>query len=255
MNQPARARVSRLILPAVLMALCVAVPVPVTANQDRASATMPPLAPPAAGSVAAVASPRVSVPDYVVGEADGTVDIVVSLDAVGLNTVTVPYQTETATADGNDFVGLAGLSLVFSPGDTVKHIVVTIKNDLIAEGIQSFTLHLLGATGGTLAKAVGRVSIIDDDTLVVSPHLLVRDATVDEKAGTVAIPVLLGGPIGEASASSLSVDYTTTAGSATPGPTTRPPAGPSSSPPATRSGPSSSRSSTTPSPRAPRRSA
>ena len=49
MNQPARARVSRMFLPAVLMALCVAVPVPVTANQDRAAAMMPPLTPLARG--------------------------------------------------------------------------------------------------------------------------------------------------------------------------------------------------------------
>ena len=36
-----------------------------------------------------------------------------------------------------------------------------------------------------------------------------RDAVVDEKAGTVNIPVLLGGPTGQVSASTVTVDYAT----------------------------------------------
>src|SRR2546422_6716484 len=83
---------------------------------------------------------------------------------------------------------------------------VEIINDIATEGVESFTLNLTSTTGGTLAKAIGPVSIVDNDTIVVSPRLFVRDVTVDEKAGTATVPVLLGGPSGEASTSPVSVD-------------------------------------------------
>src|SRR6185369_3750885 len=185
MSRRTGTRVRRTILPTFLIAALIAVPVPVAGmSRTLASASASRPGADAASSVAAVASPRVSVPDYVVGESDGTVDVSVSLDAPGINTVTVPYQTETGTADANDFVIVAGGSMVFSPGETTRVVRIEIKNDLIAEGVQSFVLHLLSATGGTMAKALGRVTIIDDDTLVGSPRLVVRDVTVDEKAGT-----------------------------------------------------------------------
>jgi predicted phage tail protein len=58
---------------------------------------------------------------------------------------------------------------VFGPGETTKTVRIEIKNDLVAEGVQSFVLHLLSASGGTLAKATGVVSIIDDDGALVVP--------------------------------------------------------------------------------------
>ena len=38
------------------------------------------------------------------------------------------------------------------------------------------------------------VSIVNDSTVVATPRLVVRDAVVDEKDGSVLVPVLLGGP-------------------------------------------------------------
>jgi hypothetical protein len=50
------------------------------------------------------------------------------------------------------------------------------------------------------------VSIIDNDTIEDTPKLFVRDATVDESAGTATFTVLLGGPSGAASNSVVTVD-------------------------------------------------
>src|SRR4029077_15774271 len=50
-----------------------------------------------------------------------------------------------------------------------------------------------------------------------APHLFVRDAVVDEKDGNARVSVLLGGPGGEASNSPVTVDFATSAGSATAG--------------------------------------
>ena len=44
---------------------------------------------------------------------------------------------------------------------------------------------------------------------MATPGLYVRDAVVDTGAGTVRVPVLLGGPAGAASASTVTVNYTT----------------------------------------------
>lgn len=81
------------------------------------------------------------------------------------------------------------------------------------EGLQSFTLELSGATGGaTIGRASTRVGIVDNDAVVATPRLFVRDAVVDEKDGTARVVVLLGGPAGLALSSSVTVDYTTSDG-------------------------------------------
>ena len=73
----------------------------------------------------------------------------------------------------------------------------------------SFTFNLSGATNATIARASTRVGIVDNDTLVATPSLFVRNAVVDQKAGSVSVPVLLGGPTGQVSASTVTVDYAT----------------------------------------------
>jgi hypothetical protein len=58
------------------------------------------------------------------------------------------------------------------------------------------------------------VSIVDDDTVVDTPHVFVRDVVVDEKAGTAGFVVMLGGPTGQSSNSTVTVDYATADGTA-----------------------------------------
>ena len=52
---------------------------------------------------------------------------------------------------------------------------------------------------------------------LATPGLYVRNAVVDNTAGNVMVPVLLGGPEGAPSTSTVTVDYTTANGSATAG--------------------------------------
>lgn len=103
-------------------------------------------------------------------------------------------------------------------GDTSANISVNITNDLVAEPIESFGVELSAKNGtplnATIARADTMVTIIDNDTVVPTPAVFARDAIVDEKAGTVSVPVILGGPTGEASDSTVTVDYTTTNGTA-----------------------------------------
>ncbi len=80
-----------------------------------------------------------------------------------------------------------------------------------------FTLTLSSAVNGTIVEPSTQVDIIGDGGVVSTPGLYVRSAVVDKSAGTVTVPVLLGGPQGAPSNSTVTVDYTTANGSATAG--------------------------------------
>ena len=143
-----------------------------------------------ASAVTPVASPRISVgPDVVVGESVGIVDVPVTLSAPGLSTVTVNFTTINGTAiapnSGTDYTGTSG-TLTFTPGQTRKDVLVAVTNDSVAEfpGLESFFVSVSAPTNATIARAVAMVSIIDNDTVVATPKLFMRDAIVDEKAGT-----------------------------------------------------------------------
>jgi Ca2+-binding RTX toxin-like protein len=163
----------------------------------------------------ALTAPRIGVSDAIVSEADGYVDIVVSLSAPGQNTVTVAYTTADSTADDGafDYVGASG-TLNFAAGETTKVVRVELSEFSGIEAFESFRFNLSSATNATIAKPSTLVSIIDNDTLEDTPKLFVRDATVDESAGTATFTVLLGGPSGAASNSVVTVDYATSNGSA-----------------------------------------
>ena len=83
-----------------------------------------------------------------------------------------------------------------------------------AEGLEAFTLALSTPVNASIARASGRISIVDNDSVVATPSLVVRDAVVDEKDGSALVSVLLGGPAGQASNGTVTVDYLTIDGTA-----------------------------------------
>src|SRR5262249_14532936 len=150
------------------------------------------------GAQAATAQSGLSVGDVIVGEADGHANVVVTLQPASSSTVTVSYATADSTASRfGDYVSASG-TLTFAPGQTSQVVPVTIGNDAGVENMESFTLGLSSPVNAFLARAFGRVSIVDNDTVVATPGLFVRDVTVDEQARSVTVPVLLGGPRGQA---------------------------------------------------------
>ena len=166
----------------------------------------------------AVALPLISVADGVVGEGDGYVDLVVRLSAPGQNVVTVNYTTDfgSATATGYDYETANG-TLTFAIGETTKIVRVELSEDTTAEQLEHFRLNLSAVHNATLAKATAMVSIVNNDTVVATPNLFVRDVVVDEKAGTASFVVMLGGAAGQTGTNTLSVDYATSNGTAVAG--------------------------------------
>jgi|GEM_PF-4035088 len=172
-----------------------------------------------ADSASAAASPNISAPpNVVVGEASGSVHLPVTLSSASTSTVTVHYATPSGGACNNLFVGKSG-TLTFSPGVRRQSVTITINNCGLGSftTFPNFTFTLSAAVNGTIIDPSTQVDIIGDGTAVATPGLYVRDAVVDNSAGNVMVPVLLGGPQGAPSNSTVTVHYATTNGSATAG--------------------------------------
>ena len=172
----------------------------------------------AANDAPAVAQPRLLVSDKVVGEGDNFVDVEVSLSAPGTNTITVQYGIEDFTANGNDYNRTSG-KLTFLPGETSKVVRVELRDDFgNTEYNDRFLFKLSAPANATLGgEGAAWIQTVDNDTVRDTPDLYVRDTVVDEKAGTVSFIVSLGRALGEASNSTVTVDYTTVDGTATAG--------------------------------------
>jgi Ca2+-binding RTX toxin-like protein len=164
-----------------------------------------------------VAQPRISIADAVVGENDGYVDVVVSLSAPGQSQITVNYTMANGTAANSlDYDAING-SLTFAAGETTKTIRVPLLDNVTAESLEYFFVSLNTPTNATIAKSYAIVNIVDNDSVVDTPAIYVRDVVVDEKAGTATFVVTLGKNGGQSSNSTVTVDYATANDSASAG--------------------------------------
>ena len=123
----------------------------------------------------------------------------------------------SSTGCNADYDGVAG-SLTFAPGETTKVVRVDLFDcGGIPENLELFLFELSTAGSASIVRASGRVGIVDNGSIVDTPLLFVRDAVVDERDATARVSVLLGGPHGQASNSTVTVDYQTVNGTASAG--------------------------------------
>ncbi len=175
-----------------------------------------------ASGAAPVATPNISAPpDVIVGAADGYVDLPVTLSPPGTSSVTVNYSFANQTAvEGTvcpDAYNGENDSLTFTPGQTVQVIRADILNCGTSStlGLRSFRVNLTPNSGaGSIVRASTRVGIVGNGNPTATPGLSVRNAVVDNGAGFVQVPVLLGGPSGTAGTSPVTVNYSTHDGTA-----------------------------------------
>src|SRR2546430_17581998 len=111
-------------------------------------------------------APRFSASDVSVVEGNaGTVnaDFTVTLTGESRNPITVDYATVDGTAvAGTDYIAASG-TLTFEPGAVSKTITIAVMSDTAVERNESFLLKLSNATGGGLADAAARGTVVDDD--------------------------------------------------------------------------------------------
>lgn len=109
------------------------------------------------------AGPAVSVADGGGREAGGGAWAAVHLSGPSGRTVVVKYVTHHQSArSGSDYVRIKG-ELVFAPGETTRYVGVPLVDDHRLEGTESFTVELYDADHAAIDRAVGTLTITDDD--------------------------------------------------------------------------------------------
>lgn len=171
--------------------------------------------------------PTLSVRDLTVSEADGFADVTVFLDKPSASTVTVAWTTTDGTAydrSGFDFdYQAASGSLSFAPGETEKTVRISLRSTATVtnadiERNEWFFVKLSTPVGATLANdGTGRVTVIDNDTVVTRAQLYASDVIVDEGVGAARFVLTLGRDRGAASTQPVTVEVSTRDGSATAG--------------------------------------
>ena len=113
-----------------------------------------------------ISSPRVAEGDR--GEA--TLAFAVTLDAASGKQVTVAWAdagTGTA-ASGTDYTALAGGTLTFAPGETVKTVDAAVRGDPVDEADETVAVALSAPVNARLGTASGAGTILDDDASTIS---------------------------------------------------------------------------------------
>lgn len=163
-----------------------------------------------------IVQPEVTVDDPRVTERTGTsvtLSFTVRLSSPSSSTVSVSFATSGGTATPtSDFTNASGW-VSLAPGATTKTVGVTIIGDALDELDETVLLNLTSATNAIITDAQGVGTIVDDDA---PPTLSIGDARIVEGnsgATNVVLTVRLSAPSGLP----VTVDYVTSAGTATAG--------------------------------------
>ena len=159
--------------------------------------------------------PALGIADATVDEDVGDASFTVTLSAASAETVTVDYTTVAGTATtGADYTAVSG-TLSIGPGETTGIISVPIVDDDEDEASETFEVRLTSKTHATLGDGVGLGTITDNDDPPVQdlPTLSIADLTVAEDVGDADFTVILSA----ISKLTVTVDYTTSPGTATAG--------------------------------------
>lgn len=137
--------------------------------------------------------------------------VTVSLTEPHGNSVTVDYSAANGTASaGSDYYSVSG-KLTFAKNEMSKTILVPVRGDRVAEPNENFFVRLSNAKGAKIADAEAIVTIVDDE-----PRISINDVSALEgNSGTTpfAFTVTLSAPYDLP----VTVNYTTTDGTATAG--------------------------------------
>ncbi len=148
-----------------------------------------------------------SVADVSVNE-NSNATVTVSLSVASTKTVTVDYATSNGTATaGSDYTATSG-TLTIPAGDTSRTVSVSISDDSLEEGDETFTFTLSNASNATIDDSSATVTITDND----AKSLSVAAVTVSED-NNATLTVRLSA----ASSRTVTVSYATSDGTATAG--------------------------------------
>jgi RHS repeat-associated protein len=160
--------------------------------------------------------PEITIGDAVVLESNAEtleVEFTLSLSAPSAKEIAVDYATEEGTAkEGIDYQGLSG-TLIFAPGEISKTVTVSVIGDVLDELDEAFKVKLSNANNATIGTNNATATIIDND---LPPEIAIGNISVTEgDNGTNNANFTVS--LSNASSLPISVEYTTTDGTATEG--------------------------------------
>ncbi|MGZ4799439.1 MAG: Calx-beta domain-containing protein [Acidimicrobiia bacterium] len=138
----------------------------------------------------------------------------VSLSQSSLSPVTVDFATVAGTATaGSDYGDKTG-QVTIPAGMTAKTIGIKVKGNAIVEPDETFKVKLSNPVGATFAHKTGTGTIFNDDPPVAGTRVGIGNAGVVEgSAGKRSLALTVS--LSSVAATSVSVSYATTAGTAT----------------------------------------
>ena len=146
-----------------------------------------------------------------VAETNTSVTLTVVRSGATNTAVAVDFATTNGTATaGNDYTATNG-TFSFAPGEVSNTVTITLTDDLLYEGNETFRVVLSGITNSTLSIGTNTITITDDDLAYLG--FTASSASVNELDGTIDLTVERTG----ATNTSVSAVFFTTNLSATAG--------------------------------------
>ena len=159
----------------------------------------------------------IGIDDVRVDESDGVATFSVHMNQSTSQDVMLNYATADGTALAlSDYTATSG-SITIDTGQTTASVTVTILQDLLVEGDESFTLTLSNASPTDVAiisddTAIGVITDDDaEDPVILPPTLSIADAIVAESVGNATFTVSMSKTASDA----VTLNYETSNGSAT----------------------------------------
>ena len=150
----------------------------------------------------------------VVNEADGTVDIVVTLNAPSSQLVQVNFSDVSNSASTLDYAEDHAGTLTFAPGETLKTLRYVIYDDADAEASEFFVVRLTAVGAAVVTTPFLVVTVGTSDTAAGTPaSATVHGVVVDESAGHARFEITLD----KAASVPVSFSYATSDSGATAG--------------------------------------
>ena len=105
-----------------------------------------------AGKCKAPATVQLGQTTYQVSEGVGTLNVAVTRSGDPSVAVSVDYTTNDGTATAGSDYGATSGTLNFAPGESIQVFPVTITDDSVAEGEETFSVTLDNASGGIMGQ-------------------------------------------------------------------------------------------------------
>ena len=144
----------------------------------------------------------------------GSVDVILTPGTqTPLPTVSVDYATSDGTAlETDDYIATSG-TLSFSPGQTTKTITFYLIADQVYEPDETFTITLSNPVNATIQQAARVLTIVNDDAPPQGEIITAASRSFREPTSGTSMETLYVGLM-QANPGTITVDYTTSGGSA-----------------------------------------